>query len=100
MNGIGVVSGWLECNGLVRFGRWVVWVTLGWKCLVDGWFGVALGWFWVVLLAGLMESKGLGWYWVGLGGKCVVWDSTRLVWVVFGWFVMVNGLGGTGPSWM
>ena len=24
MGGIGVVSGWFECNGLVRFGRWQV----------------------------------------------------------------------------
>ena len=24
MGGIGVVSGCFECNGLVRFGRWVV----------------------------------------------------------------------------
>ena len=42
----------------------------------------------------------LGWFWElvgGLGGKCVVWGSTRLGWVVLGWFVMVNGLGGTGP---
>ena len=33
----------------------------------------------------------------GLGGKCVVWGSIRLAWVVLGWFVMVNGFGGTGP---
>ena len=32
----------------------------------------------------------------GLGVKCVVWDSIRLAWVVLGWFVMVNSLGGTG----
>ena len=54
-----MVSGWFECNGLVRFGRLVVWVTYGWKCLVDGWFGVALGWFCVVLLAGLRWYLGL-----------------------------------------
>ena len=53
MGGIGVLSGWFECIGLVRFGRWVVPVALGWLSLVDRWFGVALGWFWVVLLAGL-----------------------------------------------
>ena len=33
MGGKWVVSGWVECNGLVRFGRWVVWVALGWLCL-------------------------------------------------------------------
>ena len=38
-----MVSGSFECNGLVRFGRWVVWVVLGWLCLVDGWFEVAFG---------------------------------------------------------
>ena len=44
--------------------------------MVLGWFGELVG---------------------GLGGKCVVWGSTRLAWVVLGWFVMVNGLGGTEP---
>ena len=41
---------------------------------------------------------------VGLGGKCVVWGSIRLAWVVFDWFVMVNGLGwywaGFGGKWV
>ena len=55
MVGIGVVSGSFECNGLVKFGRWVVWVALGWLCLVDGWFG----WRWA----------GFGWYfWLVYGG--------------------------------
>ena len=29
LGGIGVVSGWFVCKGLVRFARWVVWVVLG-----------------------------------------------------------------------
>ena len=57
-----MVSGWFECNGLVMFGRWVVWVALGWLCLVDGWFRVALGWFSVLLLAGLRWYLGLVWW--------------------------------------
>ena len=38
----------------------------------------------------------------GLGGKCVVWGSIRLAWVVLGWFVMVNGLvlGRFGGKWV
>ena len=28
-----------------------------------------------------------------LGGKCVVWGSIWLAWVILGWFVW----GGTGP---
>ena len=66
-----MVRGCFECNRLVRFGRWVVWVALGWLCLVDGWFGLVLGGtfgrFTVLPGTGLVESKGLGWYWVGLG---------------------------------
>ena len=54
-----MVRGCFECNGLVMFGRWVVWVALGW------WYF----WFTVVPRTGLVESKGLGWYWVGLGNK-------------------------------
>ena len=53
-----MVSGWFECNGLVRFGRWV---ALGWLCLVDGWFGLALGWFWVVLFADLRWYRLVWW---------------------------------------
>ena len=34
-------------------------MALGLLCLVDGWFGMALGWFWVVLLAGLRWYLGL-----------------------------------------
>ena len=30
----------------------------------------------------------------------MVWGSIRLAWMVLGWFVMVSGLGGTGPLWM
>ena len=26
------------------FGRWVVWVALGWLCLVDGWHWAGFGW--------------------------------------------------------
>ena len=55
-------SVWFECNGLIRFGTCVVWVALGWLCLVDGWFGVALSWFRVVLLAGLRWYLGLVWW--------------------------------------
>ena len=50
-----MVSGWFVCNRLVRFGIWVVWVTLGWLCLLDGWFG----WRWA----------DFGWYiWLVYGG--------------------------------
>ena len=27
-----------------------------------------------------------------LGGKCVVWGSIWLAWVILGWFVVLNGL--------
>ena len=60
MGGIGVVSELFECNRLVRFGRLVVLVALGWLSLVDGWFG---------------------WSWAGFG---------RYFWLVYGdtwdWF--------------
>ena len=83
-----MVSGWFECNGLVRFGRWVVWVVLGWLCLVDGWFVLVLGgifcWFTMVPGTGLVESKGLGWYLVGLGNKWVVWVVSVWFGVIFG----------------
>ena len=51
-----MVSGWVECNGLVKFGRWVVWGGVG---LV---LGGTFGWFWVVLLAGLRWYLGLVWW--------------------------------------
>ena len=34
-----MVSEWFVCKGLVRFGILVVWVALGWLCLLDVWFG-------------------------------------------------------------
>ena len=40
--------------------------------MVFGWFGYQVG---------------------GLGGKCVVWGSIRLAWMILGWFVMVSGFG-------
>ena len=59
-----MVSGWFVCKGLVRFGICVVWVALGWLCLLDGCLGgVGLilggtfGWFTVVPGADLVESK-------------------------------------------
>ena len=47
--------------------------------MIFGWFGYQVG---------------------GLGGKYVVWGSIRLAWVLLGWFVMVSGLGWTGPVWV
>ena len=31
-----------------------------------------------------------------LGGKCVVWGSIWLVWVILGWFLCLTVWGGTG----
>ena len=32
-----------------------------------------------------------------LVGKCVVWGSFWLAWVILGWFVVLTVWGGTGP---
>ena len=63
MGWLGLVDGWF---GVVMFGRWVVWV--------------ALGWFWVVLLAGLRWYLGL--VWRKVRGKVGI----GLVWGISGWF--------------
>ena len=48
IGGIGMVSGGLGGIGVLMFGRWVVWVALGWLCLVDGWHWAGFGWyFWL-----------------------------------------------------
>ena len=51
-----MVNGWYwcgKCNGLVRFGRWVVWVVMFGRWVVWGGVGLVLGgtfgWFTVVV---------------------------------------------------
>ena len=62
--------------------------------------GGTFGWFTVEPWTDLVESKELGWCLDCLGNKLVVWmvrvwfgGSIRLAWMVFGWFVIVSGLG-------